>query len=274
MARADQPEDARCPCKTKFAVMTDEALIWGCDGRLEPLPLPYTVLAGGKEAIKAYLRRCHRGRSASGQSGSGVHKSERLKNGTLTAIPPLAMTAHIEDGAERRRPAFRAEVVPGAQPYGATPRAVGRFCVRRWRHRRGDGAGHGWRVRSCLRFTDHRPERGDAGALPADREVRAPRCIRVDTGRDRDREGPRRLDRAAPQPRKNRPYEVVNCATLTRELLPSELFGHERGAFTGAVASKQGLLALAHGGTVFLDEVGELPLDTQGMLLRFLEGGS
>ena len=54
MARADQPEDARCPCNTKFAVMTDEALIWGCDGCLEPLPLPYTVLAG-KEAIKAYL---------------------------------------------------------------------------------------------------------------------------------------------------------------------------------------------------------------------------
>ena len=52
MARADQPEDARCPCNTKFAVMTDEALIWGCDGCLEPLPLPYTVLAGGKEAIK------------------------------------------------------------------------------------------------------------------------------------------------------------------------------------------------------------------------------
>ena len=73
--------------------------------------------------------------------------------------------------------------------------------------------------------------------------------------------------------RKDRPFEVVNCATLTRELLPSELFGHERGAFTGAVARKHGLLALADGGTVFLDEVGELPLDTQGMLLRFLEGG-
>ena len=73
--------------------------------------------------------------------------------------------------------------------------------------------------------------------------------------------------------RKDRPYEIVNCATLTRELLPRELFGHERGAFTGAVARKQGLLALAHGGTVFLDEVGELALDTQGMLLRFLDGG-
>src|SRR5262245_41272490 len=65
--------------------------------------------------------------------------------------------------------------------------------------------------------------------------------------------------------RKDRPYEVVNCATLTRELLPSELFGHERGAFTGAITRKQGLLAVADGGTVFLDEIGELPLDCQGM---------
>ncbi len=73
--------------------------------------------------------------------------------------------------------------------------------------------------------------------------------------------------------RRDHPYEVLNCATLTRELLASELFGHERGAFTDAVTSKQGLLALAHGGTVFLDHVGELPQDTQGMLLRFLEGG-
>jgi DNA-binding NtrC family response regulator len=73
--------------------------------------------------------------------------------------------------------------------------------------------------------------------------------------------------------RKGRPYEVVNCATLTRELAGSELFGHERGAFTSANARKQGLLVQAHGGTVFLDEVGELPLDTQSMLLRVLETG-
>jgi transcriptional regulator with GAF, ATPase, and Fis domain len=73
--------------------------------------------------------------------------------------------------------------------------------------------------------------------------------------------------------RQERRFEVINCATLTRELLPSELFGHERGAFTGAVARKEGLLALATGGTMFLDEVGELPLETQAMLLRFLEGG-
>ena len=73
--------------------------------------------------------------------------------------------------------------------------------------------------------------------------------------------------------RAGRPFEVVNCGALTRELLLSELFGHERGAFTGAVVRKQGLLAVAHGGTVFLDEVGDLPLDAQVMLLRFLQNG-
>jgi len=73
--------------------------------------------------------------------------------------------------------------------------------------------------------------------------------------------------------RRERPFEKVNCGTLTRELLLSELFGHERGAFTGAVTRKDGILAIADGGTVFLDEIGELPLDAQSMLLRFLQEG-
>jgi transcriptional regulator with GAF, ATPase, and Fis domain len=73
--------------------------------------------------------------------------------------------------------------------------------------------------------------------------------------------------------RNTRKFETVNCAALTRDLLLSELFGHERGAFTGAVAHKAGLLALADGGTAFLDEVGELPSDAQAMLLRFLQDG-
>jgi len=73
--------------------------------------------------------------------------------------------------------------------------------------------------------------------------------------------------------RHTRRFETVNCAALTRDLLLSELFGHERGAFTGAVAHKAGLLALADGGTAFLDEVGELPPDAQAMVLRFLQDG-
>jgi DNA-binding NtrC family response regulator/pSer/pThr/pTyr-binding forkhead associated (FHA) protein len=71
--------------------------------------------------------------------------------------------------------------------------------------------------------------------------------------------------------RAEKQFVSLHCAALSETLLESELFGHERGAFTGAVQTKQGLLELAHGGTVFLDEVGELPLSMQVKLLRVLE---
>lgn len=72
-------------------------------------------------------------------------------------------------------------------------------------------------------------------------------------------------------PRRHRPLVAMNCAALSRELVESELFGHERGAFTGAVARREGKFEAADGGTLFLDEVGDMPLETQAKLLRAIQ---
>jgi DNA-binding NtrC family response regulator len=73
--------------------------------------------------------------------------------------------------------------------------------------------------------------------------------------------------------RSAKPLVVLNCAAIPESLLEAELFGHTRGAFTGAVQSRTGRIEAAHGGTLFLDEIGELPLAVQAKLLRFLECG-
>jgi DNA-binding NtrC family response regulator len=74
-------------------------------------------------------------------------------------------------------------------------------------------------------------------------------------------------------PRHDAPLIAVNCAAIAEGLIEAELFGHERGAFTGAVTAREGLVESAHGGTLFLDEIGELPAAAQGRLLRVLQEG-
>ncbi len=72
-------------------------------------------------------------------------------------------------------------------------------------------------------------------------------------------------------PRRNRPFIAVNCGAIPADLLESELFGHEKGAFTGAVATRKGRFELAEGGTLFLDEIGDMSLSMQVKLLRVLQ---
>ena len=73
--------------------------------------------------------------------------------------------------------------------------------------------------------------------------------------------------------RADKPFISLNCAALSESLIESELFGHKKGAFTGAATNKVGLFESADGGTVFLDEINSLPLTIQAKLLRFLESG-
>lgn len=74
--------------------------------------------------------------------------------------------------------------------------------------------------------------------------------------------------------RSSKPFQAINCGAIPSTLVQSELFGHERGAFTGATSRRQGLFETAHTGTVFLDEIGDLPLDAQTSLLRVLQEGT
>ncbi|WP_027186472.1 sigma-54 interaction domain-containing protein [Desulfovibrio inopinatus] len=73
--------------------------------------------------------------------------------------------------------------------------------------------------------------------------------------------------------RAEKPFIAINCAAIASGILESELFGHEKGAFTGAIANKKGKFELAHGGTLFLDEIGDMPMETQAKILRVIETG-
>ena len=98
--------------------------------------------------------------------------------------------------------------------------------------------------------------------------------IGVAAGRERDWQRPRRQGDPLRLPPRRQPFVAINCAAIPSTLIESELFGYEKGAFTDAKGRKEGLFEQAEGGTIFLDEIGELEIGLQAKLLRVLEEGA
>ena len=121
------------------------------------------------------------------------------------------------------------------------------------------GSGHG---RTEQRHAGDLPAHPDGGRVPGDGP---------NPGRERDRQGVDRPGGPLPVPRHRNPFVGINCGALPPTLLESELFGHEKGAFTSAVGRRIGRFELADGGTLFLDEIGEMDVSLQVKLLRVLQ---
>jgi len=115
------------------------------------------------------------------------------------------------------------------------------------------------------------PMRCLAAAVRRIAPLRLPALLRGESGTGKDLVARALHDES---PRAGRPFVAINAATIARELAESELFGHQRGAFTGALRDRRGAFREAHGGTLFLDEIAALPLEVQAKLLRAVEEGS
>ena len=189
------------------------------------------------------------------------------------SLPVVLLTGHgtidlavkaIKEGAEQffTKPVELPALLVVARARASSTAACGR-C--RWR---GKSSQARQARRSLLRREPGHPQ----ARPPRPRAWSPSPAARADPGRDGDRA--RACSRAGSTrtgPRADEPFVDLNCAGLSRELLETELFGHEKGAFTGAVAAKPGLLEIAHRGTLFLDEIGDVDLQVQAKLLKVVE---
>lgn len=258
--------------QTPIVVCDDEELIrWSLSSHLESEGYAVTTASNGKEALEKVAEHGARLLLTDLKMPvmDGLTALRELRQ-SGSAIPVVVLTAH--GGVEAAIEATRL----GADGYLQKPfdlrevslaveQALSKDRLRRevHYHREREASGYGSFIGQAavlqpLFSTLERLEHVDAPTV----------LITGESGTGKDV-----LARAihARGPRSERPFVAVDCASLPEQLIESELFGHERGAFTDAKAAKQGLFEVADKGVVFLDEIGELPLNTQSKLLRALE---
>lgn len=215
----------------------------GCD-RATALELLGAVTGGRSEVAGRPILRESLGRSDEGQRWCAVRLTERVSDDAVRLMRLLAAVARqgFDLCGARERPAATVEAA-GERPL--EPLLPGFVCA---------SAAMARVAEQIQRLQGHNLTVLITGESGTGKDLVA-RAIHVGS------------------PRSTAMFLPYNCTTTTRELADSQLFGHRRGSFTGAVSDQQGLIRSASGGTLFLDEIGDLPLDVQPKLLRFLEQG-